>query len=71
MNHLPIFAYTGVLKFDMKIFVNVARLEIGLLYSRREAGTSVYLGHISSIFITTKVIHVQENIFKTKPEVEA
>ena len=29
LNHLPISAYNGLLKFDMKIFVNVARLEIG------------------------------------------
>ena len=28
LNHLPISAYSGLLKFDMKIFVNVARLEI-------------------------------------------
>ena len=34
MNHLPIFAYSGVLKFDMKIFVKVARLEIGQLYTQ-------------------------------------
>ena len=29
LNHLPISAYSGLLKFDMKIFLNVARLEIG------------------------------------------
>ena len=33
LNHLPISAYSGVLKFDMKIFVNVARLEIGQLFT--------------------------------------
>ena len=35
-NHLPISAYSGVtvLKFDMKIFVNVARLEIGQLFTQ-------------------------------------
>ena len=27
LNHLPISAYSSLLKFDMKIFVNVARLE--------------------------------------------
>ena len=43
LNHLPIFAYSGVLKCDMKIFVNVARLEIGQLFTQ---GTG-YFGHIS------------------------
>ena len=33
LNHLPVSAYSGV-KFDMKIFVNVARLEIGQLFSQ-------------------------------------
>ena len=31
LNHLPISACSGLLTFDMKIFVNVARLEIGQL----------------------------------------
>ena len=26
LNHLPISAYSGLLKFDLKIFVNIARL---------------------------------------------
>ena len=34
LNHLPISAYSGVLRFDMKIFVNVARLEIGQMFTR-------------------------------------
>ena len=34
LNHLPLSAYSGVLKFDMKIFVNVARLEIGQLFTQ-------------------------------------
>ena len=34
LNHLPISAYSGVLKFDMKIFVNVSRLEIGQLFTQ-------------------------------------
>ena len=34
LNHLLISAYSGVLKFDMKIFVNVARLEIGQLFTQ-------------------------------------
>ena len=33
LNHLPVSACSGV-KFDMKIFVNVARLEIGQLLSQ-------------------------------------
>ena len=33
MNHLPISDYSGV-KSDMKIFVNVARLEIGQLFTQ-------------------------------------
>ena len=34
LNHLPISAYSGFLKFDMKMFVNVARLEIGQLFTQ-------------------------------------
>ena len=34
LNHLPISEYSGVLKLDMKIFVNVARLEIGQLFTQ-------------------------------------
>ena len=34
LNHLPISAYSGVFKFDMKIFVNIARLEIGQLFTQ-------------------------------------
>ena len=33
LNHVPISAYSGVLEFDMEIFVNVARLEIGQLFT--------------------------------------
>ena len=33
-NHLPISACSGVLQFDMKIFVNVSRLEIGQLFTQ-------------------------------------
>ena len=32
--HLPISAYSRLLRFDMKIFVNVARLEIGQLFTQ-------------------------------------
>ena len=34
LNHLPISAYSGVLKLYMKIFVSVARLEIGNLFTQ-------------------------------------
>ena len=34
LNHLPISAYGGVFKFDVKTFVNVARLEIGQLFTQ-------------------------------------
>ena len=34
LNHLPISAYCGLLKSDMKIFVNVAMLEIGQLFTQ-------------------------------------
>ena len=34
LNQLPISAFSGLLKFDMKIFVNVARLEIGQLFTQ-------------------------------------
>ena len=30
----PISAYNGLMKFDMKIFVNVARLEIGQVFTK-------------------------------------
>ena len=34
MNHLPVSAYSVVLTLGMKIFVNVARLEIGQLFTQ-------------------------------------
>ena len=34
LSHLPISAYSGLLKFDRKIFVTVARLEIGQLFTQ-------------------------------------
>ena len=34
LNHLPVSAYSGLLKFDMEVFVNVARLEIGNLFTQ-------------------------------------
>ena len=34
MNHLPISCYSSLLKFDMKIFVNVEKLEIGQLFTQ-------------------------------------
>ena len=46
LNHLPIFAYSGVLKFDMKIFVNLARLVIAHLFTQ-----GARRGHISSYIL--------------------
>ena len=46
LNHLPVSAYSGLLKFDTKIFVNVARLEIGQLLTQCEVRASMYFGHI-------------------------
>ena len=34
LNHSPISAYSGLLTFNVKIFVNVARLEIGQLFTQ-------------------------------------
>ena len=49
LNYLPISAYIGLLKFDMKMFVNIARLDYRpVFHSKREVGASVYFGHISS-----------------------
>ena len=54
LNHLPISAYIDLMKFDMKIFVNVVRLEIGLFLLKARGGASVYFGHISSSIIILK-----------------
>ena len=46
LNLLPISAYSAVLKFDMKIFVNVARLEIAsCLLKARGGGIRVLWTH--------------------------
>ena len=42
LNHFPISSYSGLLKFDMKILVR----NMPVVYSRHEAGVSVYFGHI-------------------------
>ena len=34
LNYLPISACSGLLKFDMKMFVNIARLDIGQLFTQ-------------------------------------
>ena len=49
----------------MKIFVNVARLEIGqffTFYSRRAAGASVYFGHISSFLMQILTQYVWRSV---------
>ena len=35
-NYLPISTYSGLLAFDMKMFVNIARLNIGQLLTQSE-----------------------------------
>ena len=44
-----IYPFLLIVVVDMKVFVNLARLEICVVYSRHEAGASVYFGHISSL----------------------
>ena len=34
LSDLPISAYIGLLKFDMKMFVNIARLDIDQLFTQ-------------------------------------
>ena len=34
LNYFPISACSGLLKFDMKKFVNIARLDIGQLFTQ-------------------------------------
>ena len=63
-NHLPISAYSGVtvLKFDMKMFVNVARLEIGQLFTQ---GTR--RGHLCTLdtfLVSFILVVVFENIYE-------
>ena len=47
MNHLPISAYSGLLKFDMKVFVNVAKLD---LLKARGCGIRVLWTHFQFNF---------------------
>ena len=61
LNHLFISAYSGVLKFDMKIFYFLLFCECSnvrnrpVVYSRHGAGASVYFGHIFSLFNTVNL----------------
>ena len=34
LNYLPIYAYSGLLKFDMKMIVNIAKLDISLFFTQ-------------------------------------
>ena len=49
LNHLSISAYSVVLKFDMKIFVNVAWLEIGQLFA--ESARQRYLCTLDTFLV--------------------
>ena len=52
LNHLPISAYSGLLKFDMKIYCECSKVRNRpAVCSRHEAGASVYFGHIFSLWI--------------------
>ena len=44
LNYLLISAYSGLLKFEMKMFVNIARLDIGQLFTQR-----VRRGHLCTL----------------------
>ena len=44
LNYFPISACSGLLKFDMKMFVNVARLDIGQLFTQ-----STRWGHLCTL----------------------
>ena len=53
----------------MKIFVNVAMLEIGQLFnSRHKAGASVYFGHISSVHFFS-ILFFRDFYFETFVEI--
>ena len=61
LNSLPFSGYSGLLKFDMKMFVNIARLDIPQLFIKsKRRGTSMYFGHISS-FIS--VFKIEQHVF--------
>ena len=60
LNYFSISACNDLLKFDMKMFVNIARLDIG--QSKHKAGASVYFGHIShSVLILLILFDYVEN----------
>ena len=44
LNYLPISAYCGLLKFDMEMFVNIARLDISHLFTQ-----STRRGHLCTL----------------------
>ena len=61
LNHLPISAYSGVLKFDMKIFVNVARLNIGQLFAQgTRRGHSCTLDTFLVVFCNDEVLQLDQ-----------
>ena len=67
LNHLPISAYGGLLKFDMKIFVNVTRLKIGQLFTQ-----GVRRGHPCTLRqsmrekLEAKIVNSNDQIVGTK-----
>ena len=61
MNHLPISAYNGLLKFDMKIFLSKVRNR-PVVYLRHEVGASMYFGHI--YWKKIKIENVHQRLLK-------
>ena len=56
LNYLPISACSGLLKFDMKLFVNIARLDIGQLFTQSVRWEHPCTLDISSLFTTWFVL---------------
>ena len=57
LNYLPISAFFGLLKFDIKMFVNISKVRYRpVLHSKRKTGASVYFGHIFSLWRNIKNI---------------
>ena len=58
--YLHVSASSGLLKFDMKMFVNISRLDIGHCSLKAKGGASVYFGHISSSIYFAQLL--QQNV---------
>ena len=65
LNYLPISAYSGLLKLDMTMFVNIARLDIGQLFTQSarrghpcslDISSSMFFRSLVSLFISSFVV---------------